>query len=299
MCDNKDEIVIIEVNLTKRLIKIADNIIPLNNIIQQVGDLNKNDLKTQSDDIIVFDSFKQISQVEEVKETKETYKSPLHKITVTELLDRMSKLKKTHVPVPLAYITSNIKYDCKGIKCYTPAEYYKQLLKKDPSEIKNVPNEHMTEELAFIVVSENGHLLKYIDEKFHTKKVVLAAVTQHGNSLNVAKYTDDEIYNAAIEQTPWAIQHIPNKIKYYEKAISKDPTILKLFQNCILDEDTYKNAVKKNGFVIKYIPGLMQTIELCCLALNQNEEYKSFITNEKKEYIINVFQTLKTVFNKN
>jgi hypothetical protein len=287
MFDKNDEIVTIYVNYTKKAVKIGNSIIPLgDNINKDIPILNPYPKLNITDQDLILAKSMLMPKLDEIY--------PKINITVQDILLAKSKLvSKSSNIYPLAYIVTNEQPTIKNIVQVKNCgyEYYKKLISNDPYEIVNVPDNLITEELCLICVKQNGYLLKYL--KMQSPAIVLQAIKQNGFALQFNQFSDsDEFIQAAIEQNPWTIKLVSDKMKYHQLAISKEPRILKLFMDHILDKKIYCNAVKENGYVIKYIPPKMQSVKLTGIALKQCKHYVQFIKNEDTLSIIDAMRNL-------
>lgn len=286
MYTNQDEIITIYVNCTKKIIKVGDEIIqiPEQNIEQPVENRKKNIISVN--DLITAKN----------KICKNShYFTPKNNIQIEDLLKMKNNLKKHLTPVNVSLYIPDEPQNIVNIKDYG---YYKKLVTNDPEEIKDVPVDFLTKELCIICVKQNGYMLKHIiaiDETITLKypEIILEAVTQNGLALQFSNVITREICQAAILQNSTAIEFVPYNITEHCKyVVENDPTNLRFFTNYVLDQQIYADAVKKNGFVISYIPSESQTIDLCVEALTQNIKYAELIKNKDILLIIDAAKKL-------
>ena len=173
--------------------------------------------------------------------------------------------------------------------------YYKELVSRDPEQIVNVPTQYITKELCLICVNHNGYLLKHLVNLvplliIDNHEIVKRALLENGLALQFSNIVTREMQEMAIKQNPWAIEFVDNKMTYHKTAIERDPKILTLFTDVVLDNDVYLKAVTKNGSVIEYVPIECQTVELVHVAWSA---CKKNITYVKNQNTLLIFDSLR------
>ncbi|MGL5312651.1 MAG: hypothetical protein ACRC92_05355, partial [Peptostreptococcaceae bacterium] len=111
------------------------------------------------------------------------------------------------------------------------------------------------------------------------------AVKQNGLALQYAKYQNELICLAAINENISAYKYITNKTpKLNLRAIQIDPTLIKEMDIYDQTEEVMLATISQNGLLLKYIRN--QTPKICMEAINQNHLAFSYV-KDKNENICN------------
>lgn len=180
-------------------------------------------------------------------------------------------------------------------------------LKKDPYYIKSLTD--VTEDMALVVVRENGALIRYIKNPSENvmwealkqnpwtieyiynpnEDMCLYVVEKAWNSLKYIKNPSYNVIKKAIESKGWAIQFAQNPdIELQKVAVEKDFDSIKFIKNPSCQIQMI--AVKKDWSSIKFIDNPCEEAELESIRNNEEAMRYIHITDEKiNKYIkINV-----------
>ena len=123
------------------------------------------------------------------------------------------------------------------------------------------------------------------------------AVIENGLVLEIVPdmYKNNMMCTAAINNTPMALQYVPDNIITYELCYNSVKTYGRVLEYVPEKHKTYKlclTAVKNSRLALDYVPDRFMTYELCILALRKYgistlsklpEKYKSIIKQKIKD----------------
>jgi len=144
-----------------------------------------------------------------------------------------------------------------------------EAVKKEAASLKYVPKEFKTAELCMIAVKEWGGVLQYVPGIFKTAELCLEAVKQHSSAFNYVPkdLITEELCTIAKEGDKpcyFLFESMPKKFKTYEYCLE---------------------AVKHDGWLIKYVPEKFKTIELCFEAFKRNHYALKFTPQSLKNEV--------------
>jgi len=168
-----------------------------------------------------------------------------------------------------------------------------EAVKKEAASLKYVPKEFKTAEICNEAVKQGGSALEYVPEHLKTAELCMIAVKEWGGALQYVPgiFKTAELCLEAVKQHSSAFNYVPKDLITEELCtIAKegDKPCCFLFESMPKKFKTYEyclEAVKHDGWLIKYVPEKFKTIELCFEAFKRNHYALKFTPQSLKSEV--------------
>lgn len=165
-------------------------------------------------------------------------------------------------------------------------------------ELRDIPERDRTYPVCLMAVRDNAEELRYVPEQNKTRDLCLCAVEANGyllqyvpESMRGGSMRGIDLCLSAVHQDGFALQFVPESIDI-EKFVLRAQYRFNGLLHCVPAEyfqDTYKATfIRKvieacltmDGRELQFVPRESKTLELCLLAMRQNEDAIQFVPAE-------------------
>lgn len=161
------------------------------------------------------------------------------------------------------------------------------MVKSDPYNLREVPQNLKTPELCMLAVGENGATLQYVPEQLRTPEMCKTAVAHEITTQDQWMYSSPvlqfvpvmlrtpEVCKLATERNPASLPYVPEKYRTYDMcldAVSEYPFVIGSVPPELIDERMVKRAVAKRPEAIVKIPPEMITYEVADFVVKRNPQ---------------------------
>lgn len=142
-----------------------------------------------------------------------------------------------------------------------------EAVKISPYNLKDVPEELITEELCLIAIENNYIAMRYVPKKIKNKRFCLKAITINEECIRFfpSEYIDDKMAMNLITKDGKNIRYIDEKKKTKElclKAFENNPSCIEYLPTKYVNDEMFTEAVKFDCNILDIVPERLKTKEL-------------------------------------
>lgn len=161
-----------------------------------------------------------------------------------------------------------------------------QVIFSDPLQLKYVKPDRINKKQALLALDKNSDCYKYLPKKYITPEVIIKYVKKSPGILELLtpKYYSQDFFNQVVSLSTDSFLFVPNEFVHQDmcnQVCSKFPNMFQFIPDQFKTNELATLAVNNSSVMIQYV--VKQTPELCLIALKKNKNVLKYITNVSNE----------------